>query len=277
MFWKSDADDYSTGYVDSVMGAASHRSKALGYGLAALVSATALGTSWLGPASAKLSENLCAAGAVADTHIAVLVDKSDDMSDMQQAALESSLRAHQRHMKLGDRMTVFLMTPNEKAPVQVLYDRCRPKTREEADPLKENPKQIAKTYATKFVAPLEEVLMALGTSHASDSSPILEALHAMGASAPLSEPAKHRKWELWSDMLANSTVISHFQQSYSFEDLVRVNSLYINVPALRENNVQVYQLANRYDKYHSAAHAHFWASYFEWGGVAGSALSVQRL
>jgi hypothetical protein len=279
MFWNRRADDntahYDTNLVDFADARPSHWGKLLAYGAAVAVGVGAIGSLGItGPAPA-LGANLCAAGAVPATHVVVFVDHTDEYSANQRSALRGSLQAHLRELRLGERLTVYELTPEASAPAKLLYDRCRPKTAAEADPLTENARLIGKAFHEQFEQPLQHVLGTLRQAKSSKTSPLLEALHAIGHDTPLTEPAARRVVEIWSDMLARSEIVDQHRPNYRFDDLLRGKSLYLNVPALRGSEVHIHQLVNPYARYQNAEHARFWAQYFDQVGVA--AVTVQRL
>ncbi|MGH8474524.1 MAG: hypothetical protein ACRER2_01920 [Methylococcales bacterium] len=278
MFWKRNNPYDFHDYTNPEGSASSHWRKAIGYS-APLVAGVILSV-YFGmwdPVPPPLPENLCPVGAVPATQVVVLVDKTDDYTPDQQHALESSLREHLHGLRLGERLTLYQMTPGANAVVQLLYDRCRPKTEAEADPIQENPKSVERDYQEQFVQPFEHALAALKLPEPSAYSPILEALYAIAHEAPLAEPAERRVIEIWSDMLAKSELIDMYQPNYSFEQLRQADSLYLEVLGVRGSDVRIFQLANRYPAYQNGRHAKFWAEYFRHARVAENQLAMRRL
>ncbi len=182
-----------------------------------------------------------------------------------------------RKLAVGERLTIFLMTPMGSELYKVLFDRCRPKTRQEADAITENPRHIGDAYEERFVQPFERALSDLKRSQSSNYSPILESLYGVAHSAPLTDPAGHRVFELWTDLVNKSSTLNQFQRGYRYEDLVRASSTYLDISALAGAEVTVRELVNGNDKHHTAEHAHFWANYFAHAGVEEKQLVIQRL
>lgn len=276
MFWNRDNSySYSASYADPYPTASAHWGKALGYGVTCVIGAALITIITIGRASPPLADNLCPIGAAPTAHVVVLVDKTDDYSADQQRALETSLREHLRDLRLNDRLSLYQVTPGGSAVVQLVYDRCRPKTKAEADRINENPEFVGRDYQEQFVQPFEEALMTLTEPKPSDYSPILEALYAIAHEAPLAEPAVRRVIEIWSDLLAKSELIDMYGPNYDFEQLRQADSLYLEVPGLRGSEIRIFELATRYPMLQNGRHQEFWERYF--GYVESQRFITRRL
>jgi hypothetical protein len=281
-FWKktSDEDTYSPAYPADDRDAGSAQWSWLKPAASATIIVLAmvpLVSGITGGSAGPAADNLCPAGKVPGKHVVVSVDKTDDFTDDQQRALETSLRAHVRTLAVGERLTIFLMTPKGKELNKVLFDRCRPKTQQEADALTQNPVRIGVAYQERFLQPFEQALTDLKSSQRSDYSPIIESLYGIAHSAPLADPAGRRVLELWTDLLNNSSTLNQFQRGYRFEDLLRVQSTYLDLPALAGAEVTVHQLVNRNDAHHTPEHARFWREYLAHAKIGEKQLAIQRL
>lgn len=218
----------------------------------------------------QLDANLCPRGSIPDRHFVEFIDKTDEFTSDQQRAMETQLRQHHQELKTGDRLTMVLLTPGGKDSLsQVLFDRCRPPSSNEADPLISNPQKIGKRFETAFVAPFEAALLALRVVQPAEASPLLETIYALAHSSELSEPAARQRYLFfYSDMLQNSTVLSHFKPSYRFNQLVTGRSMYLDVASLSGVEVTVNRVANKHRVLQTDAQMEFWKQYFDHAHVA---------
>ena len=218
----------------------------------------------------QLGANLCSQGSIPNQHHVAFIDKTDDYTSDQQRAMEAQLRQHHQELKTGDRLTLVLLTPDAKDSFsQVLFDRCRPPSREEANPLISNPQKIGKRFETAFVAPFEAALQVLREVQPADASPLLETIYGLAHSAELSEPAARQRYLFfYSDMLQNSTVLSHFKPNYRFDQLATGRSMYLDVASLRGAEVTVNRVGNRHRLLQTDGQIEFWKRYFDHAHVA---------
>jgi hypothetical protein len=210
-------------------------------------------------------------------HWVVLVDRSDRLRDNQLHALESNLTELHRELRIGDRLSLYVMTPGDaNGLVKLLFDQRRPKRGSDADPLTENPKHKEKTYQETYVLPYEKALRELAVHRPSDTSPIIEAIYELGKSGPLCDRVEHRVLHLWSDMLQNSPLLSQFKSGYGIEGLK--TSAYLDVPSLRGVEVTLYQIRNQHEKKQSRPeHEAFWRDYFLRLGIPAPGLTRRQL
>lgn len=217
----------------------------------------------------QLGANLCPQGTIPERHIISLIDKTDEFSRDQQRAMEAQLRQHHQELKTGDRLTIVLLTPGGKDSLtQILFDLCRPPSGDEADPLVSNPQKVAKRFDTAFKAPFEAALQALRVVQPAEASPLLETIYALAHSSVLSEPAARQRYLVfYSDMLQNSTVLSHFKPYYRFDQLVTGRSMYLDVASLSGVEVTVNRVANKHRVLQTPS-LEFWTQYFDRAHVA---------
>jgi len=217
-----------------------------------------------------IGANLCPQSPTPDRHFVEFIDKTDEFTPDQQRAMEAQLRQHHHDLKTGDRLTVVLLTPGGKESLsQVLFDRCRPPSSDEADPLISNRQKIGKRFESAFVAPFEAALQVLRVAEPAEASPLLESIYGLAHSKELSEPAARQRYLIfYSDMLQNSAVLSHFKPNYRFEQLVAGRSMYLDVASLSGVEVVVNRVANRHRTHQTEAQREFWKQYFDHTHVA---------
>jgi hypothetical protein len=219
---------------------------------------------------------LCVRDAPPARHVVVLVDRSDAMTDLQKTALLGSLQTHQRSLRVGDRLTLYLLTPNDGIrPVHLLFDRCRPKTRAESDERTESGRHNQALYEAQFQAPFKQALSELEDGEPATTSPLMEAVHEILRGPAVSETAQERVLELWSDLLQNSALVNQFRPGYRIENLE--GSEYLRTSALAGVHVVVHQFANKYRSHQTSAHRTFWSAYFKRLGVQENDLEFMQL
>ncbi len=218
----------------------------------------------------QLDANLCPLGSTPDRHFVELIDKTDEFTNDQQRAIETQLKQHHSQLKTGDRQTIVLLTPDgENSLSQILFDRCRPPSSDEADPLVSNPKRVGKRFDAAFVAPFEAALELLRVAQPAESSPLVETIYGLAHSSELSEPAARQRFlTFYSDMLQHSTVLSHFKPKYRFDQLVAGRSMYLDLASLSGAEVTVNRVANKHRALQTDAQMEFWKQYFAHAHVA---------
>lgn len=215
-------------------------------------------------ATEHLNGDLCPSGVPAPTHIAVLVDTTDTPSDPQRRTLEASLRHRVDALAVGARLSLYLLTPDRTKPVVTeLFARCKPKDGVHANGMTETKPLFEKRYREQFQAPFEAALAKLKDARTSETSPLLEAMHAI-IKQPAFSRAQSRRLEIWSDMLQHSPgVMTHLKPGYSVDQLK--STLYrTDMTELAGADVRIYQFKSpKYPQLQTEAHGQFWGAYFQ--------------
>jgi hypothetical protein len=183
--------------------------------------------------------NLCPVGGVGH-HLAVLVDQSDPLTREQASTVVATLEHAVDAMQLGDRITVFRLSTGPERFAERLVDLCRPKRKDEADPARENPREIANIHRDSFVEPIGRAWASLRAKTVPEtSSPIVEAVHAVATGREFKQPARTRSLHVYSDLMQLSRLGDAYSGPITMRSLE--GSIYL-APKLHGVEVVVYRL-----------------------------------
>ena len=151
----------------------------------------------------------------------IVIDKTDPLTEPEQARIRSLVGAEAAAVERGDRITVTLLGEKEGAAGTVLEtvaDLCNPGA--EANPLFENPKRVAARYRDAFQEPIEAALASMKSAGPAPASPIAGAIHASVQAAPES-PGLRFKLILVSDLMEHTKDASAYAGTLSEAALLK--------------------------------------------------------
>ncbi len=212
------------------------------------------------------------------THFVVLADQTDPLSETQMATLESEVQRWSENLMVGDRVSIFALAPGEDGhATRLLFSAQKPRDGRDANPLTENPKQLAKAYEQLFRSPLQAALKALEQPRPTPQTPILQALYEVINQREF-RAADRTVLHLWSDCLEYSPVLDHFKNGYSFAALSKQHLVYLeDIKQLQGVKVTVFQLRNQWQRLQTPALNKFWQEYFQVAGVSLDDYEVKPL
>lgn len=200
-------------------------------------------------------------------HTILLIDQSDPFSENDLAWIDELIDAEARTLPRFGRLTVVL--PNSAAPFDpaTLYTHCSPGSVEDANPILQNPRMIDDTWREHFYQPLTETVAETLKTTSQPSSPLFEALYAIGDRADFQNSRKNRRLVIVSDLMQHSDGFSFYR---SGADLAAYGdaSLSQQVPQMSGVDV-VARIVPRqnYDLPIGELRA-FWRAYFDKTGAA---------
>ena len=200
-------------------------------------------------------------------HTILLIDQSDPFSENDLAWIDELIDAEARTLPRFGRLTVVL--PNSAAPFDpaTLYTHCSPGSIEDANPILQNPRMIDDTWREHFYQPLTQTVAETLKTTSQPSSPLFEALYAIGDRADFQDSRKNRRLVIVSDLMQHSDGFSFYR---SGADLAAYGdaSLSQQVPQMSGVNV-VARIVPRqnYDLPIGEVRA-FWRAYFDKTGAA---------
>lgn len=148
-----------------------------------------------------------------DSVTAVLVDATDELSQVQRAAIESRIAELRDVLPVGGRIDMYLLNTDKALP-DVQFSKCNPGTGETASIIDQNPRLVQKKWEQDFSAKLAEVLAQLMTASPSDTSPILEAIQAISLRSfaqTETRGATSKNLIIVSDMIQHTPELSQFK------------------------------------------------------------------
>lgn len=154
-------------------------------------------------------ETLCPAEG-AKTVTAILVDKTDPLTMAEKSRARELVTMARDGASSGDRIRLVVLRQNEArgdVVLDTIVDLCNPGS--EANPLYQNPRQIAARYRNAFLSPFEEALASLDGKAPSSSSPIAQALQETLVPVQGSSPEQLRLIMI-SDLMQHSATVSAY-------------------------------------------------------------------
>ncbi len=147
------------------------------------------------------------------------------------------------------------------------YAKCKPETGADANPIYENPTQIADRYNREFLTPIKQLIDETLTSAAENKSPIMEALQSLIAETPDFTTAPGlKKIIIVSDMLQHSDELS-FYSSQGWDYFVSRNGERRLARSMSHVNVEILRIPRSGGNTPSPALVDdFWTRYFDLQG-----------
>ena len=215
-----------------------------------------------------LDDALCRRDAPLPAHVVFLFDPTDRHSAGQYRTMETEIVKRAAALARGGRLSVFaLVTDTAGSFPRLLFSRCNPGDGSNTPAWRGNPHLAARRYREEFDAPLHRSIDSLRAMASSATSPLLEALYRI---IPAAFPSTIglRVLVMFSDLLENSDLLSHYKTGYHFSDVER--SVYVQdvKDALAGVQVVIYKLTGEQSaSYHTPEHTQFWANYLMWSGT----------
>ena len=171
-------------------------------------------------------ETECRADRKDPAHTVLLIDQSDPFSDNDLAWVDELIDAEARALPRFGRLSVVL--PNSAQPFEpmTLYAHCSPGSIDDANPILQNPRMIDDTWREHFYAPLSETVSETLKTTSQPSSPLFEALYAVGDRADFQDNRENRRLVIVSDLMQHSDGFSFYREgadlaAYSDTSLAR--------------------------------------------------------
>ncbi len=196
---------------------------------------------------------------------AVLVDRSDPITPLQQARIRQVIDRIVSDSPIGGRVAFYLSESDGIETLKPLISLCNPG--KDANPLYSNPKRIKQRYDRDFAEKMDSVRQKLLIGAARDNSPIMESIKAVCIDAfGTATPGIPLRLLIVSDMIQHTTIASHYRdrQFEAFLNSPRIGTVLANC---RGADVDIIYLL-RTDKrgnavIQSRAHQRFWDLYLQ--------------
>jgi len=153
---------------------------------------------------------LCTLSEELPPHTAIIIDKTDEYTEVQADLIADIIRSAGRDLQVGERLTLFELNEEGVFDPRGEFSLCNPGRGSQVNPLFSNPKLIEERYTALFEGPLDQILSDLVTPKEAPASPILEAAARLSQTEAFSDLAPRRRLILVSDMLQNSTIFSAY-------------------------------------------------------------------
>jgi hypothetical protein len=177
-------------------------------------------------------------------YTAIVIDRTDQFGSISKADVEIQLRDIVNGTKENEQISLYTVESVEKAPLRSLISVCNPGSPENVDPLKQSATIVQRNWKTKFLGPLDALLVKLLVEDEAPLSPIMESIQsvsitALGGNKKASLP---RRIILVSDLLQNSQAWSLYTQKPNFQAFSKSRSTKGLNPDLRNVSVELLYL-----------------------------------
>ena len=211
-------------------------------------------------------ETLCPLNQPVARTVAILVDETDPRDKRHAEVFTTALAALIATAPDGTRFTIQQLTPDADRSAGLLYARCKPPVA--TSWFAGNPWLDGRRYHERFLSPLEAATaQALATRTTSNSSPLVEAVHAIAGDTAFRDAAA-QTLVVFSDLMEfNQPFADFYQQVPSYPDFAQHHQGYFDLDLSRAEVVVVQTpaisklpaviLAQR-----QAAAVQFWRDYF---------------
>jgi hypothetical protein len=203
-------------------------------------------------------------------YAAVVIDTSDELPVVQRQNAENELTEAVRQMPQGWRVSIYGLATDPAALPRPVIQLCNPGDGADLDTITANPTLARGTWATKFVEPMQQAVMAGVAGAPADTSPIMETIAAIAASEIATPAARRapRMLILLSDMLQHSALASHYRGKPDFAALEATEAWQHLRADLSDVKVTVFYI----DRAREAGldwneHVRFWEAYFDAQGA----------
>jgi len=158
-----------------------------------------------------------------------IIDQTDPFTEDQLALFSASVQHHKEMLDAGDLFSLFSLQRNaDGRPLTENFNRCRPLRGNDVCIWIDNPEKREKAYQAQFVEPLKSALELALKSGKSDTTPLLEALHAIAQDPAFENGGQGRTIVLYTDGLQKSKLASFFKPGYSYEELEQQKTVYLS-------------------------------------------------
>jgi len=171
---------------------------------------------------------------------AIMIDRSDPITPAQVQQIRQHLQRAINRTEEDTRMDIYSFEGALTNVLQPVLSICAPRKPEEIDPWTQSPPRQIEIYK-RFTERLNAEIDGLLAAHTQETSPIIESLRgAAQSSFGLIERGQvPLKITLISDLIQNTTAVSHFRVAPDFEAVQRSNLWSALRPDLKGAEVEV--------------------------------------
>jgi hypothetical protein len=180
-------------------------------GVITLVIFVAIVTQYIWGGKGYDKTTLCEIDKPRPIHRVFLVDTTGSLSQFQQRFIQDDVLGLINASPTGSRFTVYLVEHEAGGMSVPTFDMCKPNSRDETNPLYENPVLAQKKFKGQFQDPLLELLAYLGNATGQAGSPLVESISDLFKLSTFDESSQTKAVHLYSDLLQNSDTSSVYK------------------------------------------------------------------
>ncbi len=205
-------------------------------------------------------------------HKVILIDTSQSYNPIQKKWIKNQLKKIVYETKENEKISIYIVGANYHETLLPLQSKCNPGDPSGANPFLENPQMLKEDWENGFLQPLERKFNDLLDNDAEGPSPIMEMVQAISIAAFQNEKVStKKKLFIFSDMLQNSPVAFHYEDSLNFQKFSD-SPEYLKVRTdLTGVTIRVLYIRRfGHEKFQKGTvHAKFWQEYFTSMGAEG--------
>ena len=206
-------------------------------------------------------------------HKAILIDTSSQYNPVQISWIKNQLKRIINRTEKNEKISIYVVGGgNYHENLLPLQSRCNPGNPSGANPLTENKFLLEEDWKKKFFKPIEKEFNKLLDSETEGPSPIMEMIQTISIAAFQNEKTStKKKLFIFSDMLQNSPVAFHYEDSLNFQKFSD-SPEYLKVRTdLTGVTIRVLYIRRfGHEKFQKGTvHAKFWQEYFTSMGAEG--------
>lgn len=170
--------------------------------------------------------------------ISIIVDRTDPFNSA--SRVQTRILNARDELDVHGRLVIFVINEDGSAPAKPVFDLCNPGSKDDVNPIYQNPRLAEEKYRDKFDEPLNDILRNLVKPGIAPRSPITQTLvNAISFETVGTSPADHTI-VLISDLLENSSITDSYKRKIEYvpEVMLRMVAESYGSPAVR-NNVSV--------------------------------------
>lgn len=225
--------------------------------------------------SGRYDDRMCRTDRPLAGMTAILIDKSDPISDAEVAALQKRIRQISDKLQRNELLTFYVLNGDNANNLAEGFCLCNPGQGASANALTQNPAFIQQKYDSSFGAPLAKALSVLKSGQGTETSPLIEAVRALSEIEEFQKAPKHRSIVLISDMLQHTREYSQYSNGITYADFSKSEYGQKMLPDLKGVAVAIeYISQKKYKKSQTPEHQQFWKEYFKAAGASTVSLHV---
>ena len=216
----------------------------------------------------RYDDRMCRTDRPLEGITAILIDKSDPMTDAEVTALQRRIRQISDKLRRNELLAIYILDGDNANNVAERFCLCNPGQGSSANVFFQNPAFIQQKYDTSFGAPLVKALSVLKSAQSTAVSPIIEAVRALADIDEFHKTPKHRSIVLISDMLQNTPLYSQYSNKITYDAFAKSEYGQKMLPSLKDVTVDIeYVSQTKYKDAQTPEHQQFWKDFF---GAAGA-------
>ena len=158
-------------------------------------------------------QTLCLLEAPLQTHVLILVDRTDPLTPLQSVIFRKLLLRERDALPPHAKLSVFTVTDTTGVMEDQRFSMCSPGHGDDANLLYENPRQVQQFFEQRFEEPLDQVIIDLTEAQVAPQSPIYQSLLKVLRRPDFTRKTPQRRLILLSDLMEHTDAFSHYNTS----------------------------------------------------------------